>query len=233
VWFYLYKLIWPLNLCFVYPRWAIDGGRWQSFVPDIVLLTLLLVTWRHRQSWGRGPFMVLSCYVALLLPVLGFANIYFMRYSLVADHWQYAAMIVPAAGMGALFATGARRGTQGIVIAAVVVVLLAGLGTLTYAQTRIYQDTETLWRAVFTCNPDSWMPHHDLGNLLANRRQAEEAVEQYKAAVRLKPDDFQAYNNMGVMLRSLGREQEAIEMFRKALWIKPDYGLARRNLGLP
>ncbi len=231
--FYLYKLIWPLNLCFVYPRWSIDGGRLLSFVPDVVLLGAVLVMWWYRQNWGRGPFMVLFCYVALLLPVLGFANIYFMRYSLVADHWQYAAMIVPAAGLGAWLAARAQRRMPRIVVTAVTLVLLAGLGTLTYAQTRIYNDTETLWQEVLRCDPDSWMPHHDLGNWLANQGRAEEAVEQYQAVVRLKPDDFQAYYNMGVMLRRLGRQQEAITMFERALAIKGDYALARRALGLP
>jgi len=228
--FYLYKLIWPLNLCFVYPRWAIDGGKLLSFVPDLVLLGAVLVAWWQRRGWGRGLFMVLFCYVALLLPVLGFANIYFMRYSLVADHWQYAAMIVPAAGLGALLAACARRGIPQIAVTAAALVLLGCLGALTYGQTRIYKDVETLWGDVLRCNPNSWMPHYNLAIWLGNRGRAEEAVEQYEAAVRLKPDDFQSYNNMGVMLRRLGREQEAIVSFQRALAIKGDYAVARQNL---
>jgi hypothetical protein len=228
--FYLYKLVWPLNLCFVYPRWGIDGGKLLSFVPDVVLLGAVLVAWWQRRGWGRGLFMVLFCYVALLLPVLGFANIYFMHYSLVADHWQYAAMIVPAAGLGALLAAAARRPIPRIAVTAGALMLLGCLGVLTYRQTRIYEDRETLWRDVFRCNPNSWMPHHDLGNWLANGGRTEEAVEQYEATVRLKPDDFQAFNNMGVMLRRLGREQEAIVMFERALAINADYAVARQNL---
>ena len=146
--FYLSKLMWPLNLSFVYPRWTIDAGRVVSFLPDVLLLTAVAVAWWQRSTWGRGPLMVLLCYVALLLPVLGFANIYFMRYSLVADHWQYAATIVPAAGLGALLARRGARGIPRIAAMVAALALLACLGTLTYRQTRIYKDTETLWADV-------------------------------------------------------------------------------------
>src|SRR5262249_40505630 len=159
VWFYLYKLIWPLNLSFVYPRWTIDGGRLLSFVPDLLLLGVVSVAWVRRRTWSRGLFMVLFCYVALLLPVLGFTNIYFMRYWLVADHWQYAAMIVPAAGLGAWLATNAQRGVRRVMVAATAVSMLVCFGGLTYAQAGVYKDEETLWRDVLRRNPDAWMAH--------------------------------------------------------------------------
>ena len=55
--------------------------------------------------------MLIVCYVALLLPVLGFADILFMKFSLVADHWQYAAMIVPCATLVGMAVTLAGRQT--------------------------------------------------------------------------------------------------------------------------
>jgi protein O-mannosyl-transferase len=230
VWFYLEKLIWPLNLSFVYPRWTVDGSKLLSFVPDALLLGLLTAAWFNRRAWGRGVFMVLACYVTLLLPVLGFVNIYFMRYSLVADHWQYAAMIVPAAGLGACLASAGRGGIPRVMVAATTLTMLVGLGALTYRQAGVYRDAETLWQDVLKHNPDSWMAHHNLGNWLANRGRAQEAAVHYEATVRLKSDDTQAYNNLGGVLSRMGRFTEAIASFERALAIDGRYALARQNV---
>ncbi len=109
VWFYLGKLIWPVDLIFVYPRWSIDERNMLAYLPGLLLAILLGLAWWQRRGWGRPLVMLIVCYVALLLPVLGFVNIYFMEYSLVADHWQYAAMIVPCAVFAAAAATLGRR----------------------------------------------------------------------------------------------------------------------------
>ena len=99
VWFYLWKLIWPVHLAFIYRRWdlAAVGGLWSA--PGLLLAAIFALAWRWRRSWGRPVLMAAVCYVALLLPALGLVNVAFMEFSLVADHWQYAAMIVPCAAL--------------------------------------------------------------------------------------------------------------------------------------
>jgi hypothetical protein len=101
VWFYLYKAVLPISLCLVYPRWT-TSASFISFIPALLLLFLFLVLWQYRHAWGRPFLFALGYYVISLLPVLGFFNISFMRYSLVADRWQYTALI----GVVALAAAG-------------------------------------------------------------------------------------------------------------------------------
>ena len=112
VWFYLFKALVPASLTFVYPRWRIDPAQVASWFPDLALMAVFGLGWRFRRSWGRPVLFAFGYTVLMLSPMLGFFNIYFMRYSLVADHYQYASII----GIIALVAAASTHWPRGGVL---------------------------------------------------------------------------------------------------------------------
>ena len=233
IWFYLYKAIIPYKLSFVYPRWQIDTSSVISFVPALILVGCAVLFWWYRRAWGRVLLFGLGYYVVTLFPVLGFFNIYFMRYSLVADHWQYTSIIGIIAlvvGVGVWFCQGWPNKRHRLATAAAVA--LVGLfGVLTWNQCQIYKDVERLWRDTISKNPEGWMAHNNLGLVLEGQSSLQEAIAHFSEALRLKPDYPEAHNNLGLALRKAGKPEEAMAHYARALQIKPDFAEAHNNLG--
>ena len=178
---------------------AIDDRDVLSYLPGVLLVVILAWAWWRRRSWGRPVVMLIVCYVGLLLPALGFVNIYFMEYSLVADHWQYAAMIVPCAVFAGVAATLVRRRQWGRPAGYVLCsMLLAILATLTWQQSRMYADIETLYRRRLPGIPIAGWPTTTSAKVLAGRGQVDEAIAQYRKALEIKPDYAEAHNNLGI-----------------------------------
>jgi len=108
--------------------------------------------------------------------------------------------------------------------------LLTVLGTLTWRQSRMYADVETLYQTTIDRNPDCWMAENNLGAYLADQKKFVEAMPHYLRALEIKPNYVEAINNLGVASAALGRTDEAIARYQQALKIKPDYAEAHYNL---
>jgi tetratricopeptide (TPR) repeat protein len=233
VWFYLYKDIVPLNLSFVYPRWNINPASPTVYVPNLLLVAGLAVCWWRRGGWGKAWLCCFGYFVLLLLPVLGFVNIYFMKYSLVADHWQYFAMIGPiilaSAGIAIAFNACWKQWMFGKLI--LQGALLLTLGVLTWRQCGMYSNKETLWRTTIAKNPGCWMAYDNLSYLLLGRGARAEATLDCNTALALNPSDDAAHRNLGIALLESGHVDEAIAHFRKAVELNPDYPNGYNNIG--
>jgi tetratricopeptide (TPR) repeat protein len=233
IWFYAGKLVWPSNLTFTYPHWTIDSDAWRQYLPmagvTVLGIGLWLLARRHR-----GPLAGFMIFVGTLFPVLGFLNVYPFRYSFVADHFQYLAslgIVVPAASGLTLAAQQISLGKGGHI--AFPVILLLTLGVLTWRQSTMYQDSETLYRETLLRNPTSWMAHYNLGTALADMPgRLPEAISEFEAALRVKPDYAKAHYNLGeAWSRMPGRLPDAITEYQAALRIQPDYPKAHYDLG--
>ena len=231
-WFYLGKLFWPTDLIFMYPRWQVSRAVAWQYLPLLAVLAALVVLWRLRPR-TRAPLAAALFFLGTLFPVAGFLNLYVFRYSLVADHFQY----LPSLGIIALFAAGVAlllkpaQGWRRVSGQMGCLALVALLAILTWRQSRMYADIETLYRTTIDRNPACWMVHCNLGNLLGDRGHADEAIVHYRKALEIKPDHVEAQYNLGNALANRGQVDEAIAHFQKALEIKPDHVRAHANLG--
>jgi tetratricopeptide (TPR) repeat protein len=234
-WFYACKVLWPVNLIFSYPHWKIDpAALWQYLFP--VGLAIVVAGFGLLARRNRGPLAAFLIFAGTLFPVLGFLNVFYFRYSYVADHFQYLAclgIVVPAAVGLAAAAQRWELGTRWrIGLSALLLVFLAGL---TWGRSTVYTDAETLYRDTLARNPDSWLARNNLGLLLAQEPgRLPEAISQYRQAVRIQPEYPEAHFNLGSALAHSDlsdRLPEAIAEYQTALRLKPDYVEAYYNLG--
>ncbi|MGD0650345.1 MAG: tetratricopeptide repeat protein [Verrucomicrobiia bacterium] len=229
VWFSAGKLIWPHPLIFVYPRWRIDAAVWWQYLFPLAAIAVLLILWFFRKRVGKGPLAAVLFFVVATAPVPAFIDLYFTRYSYVADHFQYLGSIGLMALVGA--ATGDALLRRKPLLAAVLP-MVAVLSALSWQHCKAFRDDEALWRDTRAKNPDAWLAHYNLGVVLTDQGKFAEAIAEYTAALRVKPDYVEAHNNLGLMLAGLGKTAEAITEYTAALRIDPDNADAHNNLGV-
>jgi hypothetical protein len=221
--FYAGKTLWPVDLCVIYPQWRQDVGTVVAWVPLVIFVALCMAQWRRR-----GAFVGLLCYVTLLFPVLGFFEVSF--YSNVADHWQYVAMIpviILVCSRLMQIVEQINRRWRPLIPA----VIVAALGIVTWRQTHIWRDDETLWRDTVDKNPAAWMAHNNLANALLARGRVDEAVAHYGETIRLKPEYGNAHYNLGIVDFQRGDYRKAVAEFRETVRLKPKSAEAYNNLG--
>ena len=229
LWFYVATLAWPHPLSFVYPRWTIDPAAWWQWLFPLAGVATFAALWIARDRIGRAPFAAALGFAATLAPALGVVDVYPMRYTFVADHYQYLASLFVLVPVAALLASAAPRlGAGAPALAGALLALLAGL---TWQRTLVYADEETLWRDVIAENPSGSMAYVNLGMWLHQRGRSEEALAALGEARRLEPADAEVEGDLGVVLAALGRPTDAVAHLEAAVRLAPRSALARSNLG--
>ena len=233
VWFYLYKALLPVNLIFVYPKWQIDATKLLSYVPGLMVLAWAAVFLRFRKGWGKAWLFGLGYFVVMLLPVLGFRDIYFMRYSLVADHWQYFSIIGPIGliAAGITWASDRLKKRNVFLVPVFSAILLLVLGVLTWRQTCNYSDVETIWNMTIARNPACLMAYNNRGVIYKDLGNYRQAIEDFNKAIEIKSDNAVAYYNRGNVYTDLGNYRQAIAELNRAIEINQGYAEAYSNRG--
>ncbi|MGA2603615.1 MAG: tetratricopeptide repeat protein [Verrucomicrobiia bacterium] len=234
IWFYAKKALWPVDLAFVYPRWDIRIASILAWLPlaGLGAVGLVLWVWRSR-PWGHAALFGLGYFACALLPVLGFFDVYYFRYSFVADHFQYLASagIVTMVAGGIVNILGRQSLWPSPLKTAVSLAPLAALTVLTWQQTQMYVNGETLFRRTIQLNPRCWMAYNNLGVLVSSNR-IEDAMEMYHQSLAINPSNAEAHVNIGNALLQLGQLAGAREQYQEAAHLRPGFAEAHHNLGV-
>src|SRR5205814_4146226 len=199
VWFYLGKLIWPGNLTFIYPKWQISSTHLPDYMWLLVGIGLCVAIYFLRRYVGRSVEVAAGFFVATLSPVLGFIMLFTFRYTFVADHYQYLACIGPIAlvSAGVVNLADILKHYR-VFILTTALFVVATLGVLTWRQSAMYGDIETLWRITLKRNPECWMAHNNLGIVLFQKGEIDDAVAHYRKTLEMQPGFWDAEYNLGV-----------------------------------
>ena len=144
---------------------------------------------------------------------------------------QITGCTLASLGPIALAAAGLQRlGSRARLVAGTVIVVTCV--ALTAAQSRVFVDSETLWRHSLAYNPASSMAHYNLALELQAEGRMPDAAHHYEQAIAYAPESANAYNNLAQLRESQGRRREAIVLYRAAIEAEPRYAKARWNLAL-
>ena len=237
---YPWTWLWPVGLSPMYEMPAAVSplaGRFLLPLAAFLIVTAALVA--ARRVWPAG--LAAWAYSALMvLPVSGIAH---AGFQMAADRYSYLS------GLGfALLAGGAivrleravetgrlGRGLAAALLATLCVVV-AVLGAGAWRQSRVWQDSETLWRWAVEVDPDCALCHNNLGSALAtgvpsSPAAVAEAESHFRRAIALRPSLDEPYNNLAGALALEGRLDEAAAVYGEFLARRPNVASASAALG--
>jgi tetratricopeptide (TPR) repeat protein len=224
---YIREIFWPFNLAVFYPY----PNRLPLWEAALALAALIAITGGCYLLRRKCPWLLMGWlwYVVMLVPVIGIVQAGELAR---ADRYTYLPQIglcVMLAWIGAALTAKLHlpRWAPGMLSIGAIVALM----TVAFHQISYWDDSETLWSHALACTDNNRIAHNNLGNVLAEKGELDQALAHFQAALKIKPDFAEAFNNVGDILLDKGDFDEAIAVYRRALAIKPDYAEAHYNLG--
>ena len=225
--FYLFKLFVPFRLGPDYGRSPdLVMRHFWIYVAWVIPAALIAAAWRLRNR-HRAPLTAVGIFIAALAPVLGLVPFGFQMHSTTADRFLYLPML--GAALAFAWFLSLRKGRAPAFACAAVVFLLGIRSALLAEQ---WRSSRSLCSLALRVNPESPSWRNNLGLLLFEGGQIDEALAHYAIALRFRPDDVEAHNNMGNALAAKGDLAAAIEHYSRALELDPRHAAALNNKGV-
>ncbi len=221
VWTYLRLVFWPVRLAVLYPEHDIvHAGRALAALAGLGILTGAAL-WQGR----RRPYLAVGWlwFLAALLPVLRGVR---MGNAAYADRFTY----LPAIGLAVALVWGLGEAADRLsgrwprrLVPAAAALLVAGLAVMTRIQTRVWRDSESLFRHALAATTGNAGIHYNLATVLVRNGRGREAAEHFRAVLELgDPNHVASMNNLAWLLAAdpdstEAERREAVEWATRAL----------------
>jgi len=225
---YLRQMVWPHDLIPFYPHP-------EATVPlaEVILLCSLLIAFTVAVAMlrRRYPYIFVGWlwYLITLLPVIGIVQVGLQGH---ADRYTYLSSIgiVIAVVWTVRSLTAAWPSRSFILVPSTIAVVFA-LAALSYAQTKHWHDSQSLWTYTLNISPDNDVAHAGLAGIQFARGDLENAISHYRRALEIRDGNSAAHYGLAMALARQRKFDEAIARWEKSLELQPDNSAARNYLG--
>jgi protein O-mannosyl-transferase len=233
--FYPVRWLWPVQLIPLYEL-PLDvrllAPRFLIPALGFVAVTTLLLALRRVFPGGLAAW---TLSVLMLLPISGLVH---SGHQLAHDRYSYLSGlgfgVLAGAGLARLLDARSRGRVSAVIarsmlaaVAAVVLVLAAGA----WDQSKIWRDSETLWRWSVNVDPGCSICWNNLGTSLMAQKRHAEAETAFRQAFALRPRRAVLASNIATALHEQNKDKEAEEMLHLALELEPNLAGPLANLG--
>jgi tetratricopeptide (TPR) repeat protein len=225
---YVLQLFWPIGLAPHYPYSSVGPTNTQVAASALFVAAITAVAWCGRRVWPSFT-AGWAWYIVTLLPVVGFVT---GGIQLIADRYTYVSQIWLVVGIvwGLDELAKRMRAAPWCRLGAASVGLVA-LAWGCWMQTRVWKESETLWRYTLSVTDDNAYAHSLLAAALMEKGKSVEAAEQNRKALAIESDNILALANLGTLLLNTNATAEAIAHYERALEVNPRFALGWYNLG--
>jgi len=225
---YLKNIFYPTNLTICYPS-PLDAPLWAAIgVFIILILAICVIVAKTRFNQSHGYILAgWSWFIIASLPVLIMVC---LSDRPVADRHMYTPFIgifiIISFGLGDIIRS-VKYG-KAIFIPLVFIGLLM-LGITSYAQTKNWKNSITIFNHALSINPTNKKALSNLGDAFIERKDIGKAIRTYQKLVKITPKSARAHTKLAYALSLEDKDQQAEEHYQKALILSTEYEFAHHN----
>jgi protein O-mannosyl-transferase len=216
---YVRETFWPTRLAFLYPYPRDGYPAWQVALAVVCLVSVTVLVWKQRRS---RPYLLTGWlwYLGTLVPVIGLIQVGDQS---MADRYAY----IPTIGIFVMIVWAAadvadRRHLNRQLLAAIAVIVLAVLASLTWRQIGYWHSDYDLWSHTIRVTKHNVVADESLSKTLMRLGRPQEALAGFKEAARINPGDPFRHVNLAAALVESGRPTDAIKEYESTIKASSD-----------